>query len=117
MSESGNSPVIYPFPPSQMTRGYSYSSLLTVHNPFVKMVALKNLVQILPLIAVPVVAAPNYLRFPTSATELATTAFDSAQSWIHGAISEAKNKWDAIEQGVESKVHSEMIVENDIECE
>jgi hypothetical protein len=80
------------------------------------MVALKNLVQLLPLIAAPAVAAPNYLRLPTSATDLATQAFDSAQSWIHGAISEAKVKWDAIESGVESKVHSQMVVENGIEC-
>ena len=81
------------------------------------MVALKNLVQILPLIAIPAVAAPGYLRLPTSATDLATSAFDTAQSWIHGAISEAKVKWDQIESGVESKVHSEMVIENGIECE
>jgi len=81
------------------------------------MVALKNLVQILPLIAIPVAAAPNYLRLPTSANELATSAFDTAQSWIHGAISEAKVKWDNIEAGVESEIHSEMVIENGIECE
>lgn len=80
------------------------------------MVALKNLVQLLPLITAPAAAAPNYLRLPTSATELATQAFDTAQSWIHGAISEAKVKWDAIESGAESKVHSQMVVENGIEC-
>jgi hypothetical protein len=80
------------------------------------MVALKNLVQILPLIAIPAVAAPNYLRLPTSATDLATSAFDTAQSWIHDAISEAKVKWDHIESGVESKVHSQMVIENGIEC-
>jgi hypothetical protein len=81
------------------------------------MVALKNLIAIIPLLVAPAVAAPNYLRLPTSASELATTAFDSAQSWIHGAIQEAKTKWDAIESGVESKVHSQMVVENGIECE
>jgi len=91
--------------------------LLTVHTTKLIMVALKNLIQVLPLIAIPAVAAPNYLRLPTSATELATSAFDTAQSWIHGAISEAKVKWDQIESGVESKVHSEMVIENGIECE
>jgi hypothetical protein len=90
---------------------------ITVHTTSLIMVALKNLIQVLPLIAIPAVAAPNYLRLPTSATELATSAFDTAQSWIHGAISEAKVKWDQIESGVESKVHSEMVIENGIECE
>lgn len=81
------------------------------------MVALKSLVSLLPLIAVPASAAPNYLRIPGSATDLAAQAFDSAQSWIHGAISEAKTKWDAIEAGKESKISSEMVVENGIECQ
>lgn len=81
------------------------------------MVVLKSLISLLPLIAVPASAAPNYLRLPGSATDLATQAFDSAQSWIHGAISEAKTKWDAIEAGQESKISSQMVVENGIECE
>lgn len=82
------------------------------------MVAFKSLISLLPLIAVPAAAAPNYLRIPgtSSATDLAAQAFDSAQSWIHGAINEAKVRWDAIETGQEHKVKSQMIVENGIEC-
>ena len=80
------------------------------------MVAIKSLVTLLPLlVAAPAAAAPG-LRMPGSATDLAAQAFDSAQSWIHGALSEAKTKWDAIESGVESKISSQMVVENGIEC-
>lgn len=82
------------------------------------MVAIKSLVTLLPLIAAPAAAAPNYLRFPGagSATDLAAHAFGSAQSWIHGAINEATKKWDAIEAGQDHKINSQMVVENGIEC-
>lgn len=77
------------------------------------------LLSLLPLLAcsAPTLAAPPLLRLPTSATDLAAQALDSAQSWLHGAISGAKHKWTEVETGVQGGVITQMIVENDIECE
>ena len=78
------------------------------------------LLSLLPILAAsPALAAPPVLRFPTSATDLATQAFDSAQTWLHGAISGAKSKWSELESGVAAQrgISAQMIVENDIECE
>ncbi|OCF31325.1 cathepsin A (carboxypeptidase C) [Kwoniella heveanensis BCC8398] len=62
----------------------------------------------LALLATPVLAAPGYLKFAQSPSEIATDAFNSAQSWVNGAVSSAKDKWDELESG---KVDSELKVE------
>ncbi|WVR09210.1 hypothetical protein IAU60_006272 [Kwoniella sp. DSM 27419] len=63
----------------------------------------------LALLASPALAAPGYLRFTQSPSEIATQAFSSAQSWLHGAVTTAQEKWDALEQGT---VDSELKVSN-----
>ncbi|KAL7421430.1 hypothetical protein Q5752_004316 [Cryptotrichosporon argae] len=63
---------------------------------------------IAPLLALaaPALAAPSF-RIP-STSDLAVSAFESAQSWLHGALSSAKHEWDAIDTGV----HGALMVEN-----
>jgi hypothetical protein len=62
-------------------------------------------------------AAPGYLRLANSPTELATQAFSSAQSWLSGAVAQAKTRWDDVESGASiGQIKAEMVNMNEIEC-
>lgn len=72
---------------------------------------------LLPLLtSIPALAAPSFLRLPDSPVELATQAFDSAQSWLSHALSGGHDKLDDFVRGIEGEVNAEFVAVHDIEC-
>ncbi|KAK4685115.1 cathepsin A (carboxypeptidase C), partial [Tremellales sp. Uapishka_1] len=67
------------------------------------------------LLPASVLAAPSLFHIPAGPADLATAAFSSAQTWINGALTSAKSKWDAVESTAELKVNVEMLTMGGIE--
>nr|ODN88617.1 cathepsin A (carboxypeptidase C) [Cryptococcus depauperatus CBS 7841] len=74
----------------------------------------------LALAAAPAFALPNYLRLASNPSELANQAFNSAQGWLSGAMSNIKTSaediWKEAGDDLNGALKSEMINRDGIEC-
>lgn len=75
-------------------------------------------VTLLPVLLAPIALSVPSFRIPSSPSELASQVFDSAGTWVHDAISAAKNGWGEMEKGVAGaeSLKTEMVSVQGIEC-
>ncbi len=68
------------------------------------------------LLALPALAIPSAFHFPTSPSDLAAQAIDSASEWLHSTLDSSKHSWESLEHDADSMIKAEKVDMHGIEC-